>query len=107
MPSALRDARSRYQGGQISQQTLRAVENAEIRSLIERLRSEGVRIVTDGGFRSYDFLEAWEGIRRKGDAGAPSGKELEVTGRIGLLFWRRMLRTMYCPNSIFLRPEKY
>ncbi len=85
VPSALRDARSRYQGGQISQQTLRAVENAEIRSLIERLRSEGVRIVTDGGFRSYDFLEAWEGIRRKGDAGAPSGKDLEVTGRIGLL----------------------
>ena len=85
VPSALRDARSRYQGGQISLQTLRAVENAEIRSLIERLRSEGVRIVTDGGFRSYDFLEAWEGIRRKGDAGAPSGKELEVTGRIGLL----------------------
>lgn len=74
VPSALRDARSRYQGGQISQQTLRAVENAEIRSLIDRLRSEGVRIVTDGGFRSYDFLEAWEGIRRKGDAGAPSGR---------------------------------
>ena len=49
VPSALRDARSRYQGGQISQQTLRAVENAEIRSLIERLRSEGVRIVTDFG----------------------------------------------------------
>lgn len=44
VPSALRDARSRYQGGQISQQTLRAVENAEIRSLIERLRSEGVRL---------------------------------------------------------------
>ncbi len=85
VPSALRDARSRYQAGQISLQTLRAVENAEIRDLMERLKSEGVKVVTDGGFRSYDFLEGWEGIRCKSGAEALSGNGLEVTGRIGLL----------------------
>lgn len=85
VPLALWDARSQYQDGQISLQTLRAIENAEIRNLIERLKSEGVKVVTDGGFRNYDFLEGWEGVRRKSDAGSSSDKELELTGRISLL----------------------
>ena len=68
VPFALRDARRQYQDGQISRQVLRAVENAEIRNLAERLKSQGMQVVTDGGFRSYDFLEGWE-----------------VTGRISLL----------------------
>lgn len=85
VPSALRDARSRYRDGQISLQTLRAVEDAEIRNLTERLKSAGMKVATDGGFRSYDFLEGWEGIRRKTNTALSSGEELEVTGRIGLL----------------------
>lgn len=85
VPFALRDARRQYQDGQISRQVLRAVENAEIRNLAERLKSQGMQVVTDGGFRSYDFLEGWEGIRCKGGVGSLSGGELEVTGRISLL----------------------
>lgn len=85
VPSALRGARSRYRDGQISLQTLRAVEDAEIRNLTERLKSAGMKVATDGGFRSYDFLEGWEGIRRKTNTALSSGGELEVTGRIGLL----------------------
>lgn len=56
VPFALRDARRQYQDGQISRQVLRAVENAEIRNLAERLKSQGMQVVTDGGFRSYDFF---------------------------------------------------
>lgn len=85
VPFALRDARRQYQDGQISRQVLRAVENAEIRNLAERLKSQGMQVVTDGGFRSYDFLEGWEGIRCKGGVGSLSDGELEVTGRISLL----------------------
>ena len=72
VPFALRDARRQYQDGQISRQVLRAVENAEIRNLAERLKSQGMQVVTDGGFRSYDFLEGWEGIRCKGGVGSLS-----------------------------------
>ena len=86
VPFALRDARRQYQDGQISRQVLRAVENAEIRNLAERLKSQGMQVVTDGGFRSYDFLEGWEGIRCKGGVGSLSGGDLEVTGRISLLY---------------------
>ena len=63
VPFTLRDARNRYQHGQISLSALRAIENKEICKLMERLKLEGIEVVTDGGFRSYDFLEGWEGIR--------------------------------------------
>ena len=58
VPFALRDARSRYQHGQISLSALRAIENEEICKLMERLKLEGIEVVTDGGFRSYDFWKA-------------------------------------------------
>lgn len=85
VPFALRDARSRYQHGQISLSALRAIENEEICKLMERLKSEGIEVVTDGGFRSYDFLEGWEGIRCRDNADSSLEKKQEVTGRIGLL----------------------
>ena len=48
VPFALRDARSRYQHGQISLSALRAIENKEICKLMERLKLEGIEVVTDG-----------------------------------------------------------
>lgn len=85
VPFTLRDARNRYQHGQISLSALRAIENKEICKLMERLKLEGIEVVTDGGFRSYDFLEGWEGIRCRNNADSSLEKKLEVTGRIGLL----------------------
>ena len=85
VPFTLRDARNRYQHGQISLSALRAIENKEICKLMERLKLEGIKVVTDGGFRSYDFLEGWEGIRCRDNADSSLEKKLEVTGRIGLL----------------------
>ncbi len=84
IPFTLQNAREQYQNEQISLQTLHAVEDAEIRNLVERLKSEEIKVVSDGGFRSCDFLEGWEGIRYKSDACFPSVAELELTGRIGL-----------------------
>ena len=52
---------------------------------MERLKLEGIEVVTDGGFRSYDFLEGWEGIRCRINADSSLEKKREVTGRIGLL----------------------
>ena len=80
VPFTLRDARNRYQHGQISLSALRAIENKEICKLMERLKLEGIEVVTDGGFRSYDFLEGWEGIRCRDNADSSLEKKLEVTG---------------------------
>ena len=62
VPRALKDVREQYQNGQVSRQILQAVEDAEVRSLVERLELGGMKVVSDGGFRSRDFLESWEGI---------------------------------------------
>ena len=83
---------------------------------MERLKLEGIEVVTDGGFRSYDFLEGWEGIRCRNNADSSLEKKLEVTGRIGLLhhpiledfvFAAKEYRgKLYCQSSIYRRPAK-
>ncbi len=40
VPRALKDVREQYQNGQVSRQILQAVEDAEVRSLVERLELE-------------------------------------------------------------------
>ena len=52
VPRALKDVREQYQNGQVSRQILQAVEDAEVRSLVERLELGGMKVVSDGGFRS-------------------------------------------------------
>lgn len=98
VPRALKDVREQYQNGQVSRQILQAVEDAEVRSLVERLELGGMKVVSDGGFRSRDFLESWEGICSK-DAGL-SPKALlwrlqDGSVCYGILFWK---------NSHFLIP---
>lgn len=58
VPRALKDVREQYQNGQVSRQILQAVEDAEVRSLVERLELGGMKVVSDGGFRSRDFWKA-------------------------------------------------
>ena len=56
VPRALKDVREQYQNGQVSRQILQAVEDAEVRSLVERLELGGMKVVSDGGFRSREFF---------------------------------------------------
>lgn len=44
LPAALREAREQYRNEQISLLTLRAVEDAEIRNLVDRLKAEGLKV---------------------------------------------------------------
>ncbi|MCD8184676.1 MAG: cobalamin biosynthesis protein [Bacteroides sp.] len=84
-PAALQDARTQYQNGQISLHALQAVEDAEIRNLVERLESGGMKVVSDGGFRSRDFLEGWDGICCKPELQSSSAAAgLQLNGRISL-----------------------
>ena len=85
VPRALKDVREQYQNGQVSRQILQAVEDAEVRSLVERLELGGMKVVSDGGFLSRDFLESWEGICSKDGRPFSEGSPLEITGRLSLL----------------------
>lgn len=82
LPPALREAREQYRNEQISLLTLRAVEDAEIRNLVDRLKAEGLKVVTDGRFRSdawpLDFMCGLDGIRFRDDRKT----SVELTGRI-------------------------
>lgn len=82
LPAALREAREQYRNEQISLLTLRAVEDAEIRNLVDRLKAEGLKVVTDGRFRSdawpLDFMCGLVGIRFRDDRKT----SVELTGRI-------------------------
>ncbi len=64
MPHALKDVRGQYQAGCVSLQTLQAVEDAEVRNLVCRLKAVGMRVVTDGGYRCRELLTDWDEYRR-------------------------------------------
>ncbi len=84
VPSVLKDSRKKYYEGKMSRQALQAVEDAEVRRLVERLKAEGMKVVSDGGFRSRDFLESWEGICSEGNRIFSEDSPLEITGKLGL-----------------------
>lgn len=83
-PLTLEDARTQYRNEQISLNTLQAIEDAEIRNLVGRLKSEGMKVVTDGGFRSRGFLVGWEGLAYRPDTLDSASGTLELTGRVSL-----------------------
>lgn len=82
VPQLLKDAREQYRNGQITLVTLRAIEDAEIRNLVEQLKAQGMKVATDGRFRSdswlLDFMCGLEGIRIR----ALKKTAIELTGRI-------------------------
>lgn len=65
-PQVLKEARAKFQGGLISKEELRAVEDAEIVKLVDKQKAVGLTAVTDGEFRRtwwhLDFIEAIHGI---------------------------------------------
>jgi 5-methyltetrahydropteroyltriglutamate--homocysteine methyltransferase len=108
-PAGLKEARARREGGEISTDDLRAVENAAIEHIIARQADVGLRSATDGEFRRamwhFDFLEhldgvesyrAEHGIAFKGGI-ETQAKGLRVTGKVGfsthpMLYHFRFLR---------------
>lgn len=65
-PAALKYARQQFKAGEIDAQQLRAVEDAEIRLVVEQQRKAGLQVVTDGEFRRawwhFDFFEGLQGV---------------------------------------------
>ncbi len=64
----IKDARARFEAGEIGADALKRVEDAQIRELVARQKAAGLKAVTDGEFRrSYwhlDFFWGFDGIER-------------------------------------------
>ena len=94
-PPILKDARARHERGEISDEYLRAVEDAAIERAVARQAEIGLRSATDGEFRRamwhFDFLERLDGVESfRSDHGIAfkggietQAKGLCVTGKIG------------------------
>ncbi|RCX17656.1 methionine synthase II (cobalamin-independent) [Fontibacillus phaseoli] len=67
-PRALKDARLKFQNGEITAEQLREVENDEIVKLVKKQKEVGLQAVTDGEFRRswwhLDFFWGFEGVER-------------------------------------------
>lgn len=67
-PEALKEARAALEEGKISAEELRAVEDREIRRLVEEEKKNGLHDFTDGEFRRafwhLDFLAALTGCEQ-------------------------------------------
>ena len=65
-PERLKEARAKFNAGEITAEELERVENEEIIALIEKEKELGLQSVTDGEFRRafwhLDFLENLEGV---------------------------------------------
>ena len=65
-PERLKEARAKFNAGEITAEELEHVENEEIVALIEKEKELGLKSVTDGEFRRafwhLDFLEHLEGV---------------------------------------------
>ena len=65
-PESLKEARAKFNAGEITAEELERVENEEIIALIEKEKELGLKSVTDGEFRRafwhLDFLENLDGV---------------------------------------------
>lgn len=94
-PQSLKEARTKFAAGEISQEELTVVEDKSIANLVDKEKEAGLLAVTDGEFRRamwhLDFLADLTNVKRidaeqwsvefKGDK--PKGADLLFTGRIG------------------------
>ena len=57
-PQAVKDARAAYAAGTLDTAGLKAVEDEAIRDLVDKQKSAGLQVITDGEFRrSYWHLD--------------------------------------------------
>ena len=69
-PSRLKEARTRFQRNEITNEQLRAVEDDAIREVVKKQEAVGLHSITDGEFRRQffhiDFLQRLEGVAVSG-----------------------------------------
>jgi 5-methyltetrahydropteroyltriglutamate--homocysteine methyltransferase len=88
----VKENRLRWKQGEISAETLRAIENREIAETVKRLEATGMKAITDGEFRRdyfhLDFLKQLDGVSVTGGIEAKTASDgftppkLSVTGKL-------------------------
>ncbi len=93
-PAELKQARARYERGEISAEELKAVEDRRVEAVIAKQADIGLRSATDGEFRRamwhFDFLERLEGCEPFAPASGiafkgtvTKAKGVRVVGKVG------------------------
>ena len=79
-PEKLKESRKLFSEGKISQQELDSVTEDAIRDLVQKLKSEGYHVITDGEFRRtywhLDFMWGFEGVAHKPGGGVQFNDEM-------------------------------
>ena len=93
-PAALKQARQRYDEGQMSFVELRQLEDEEIHKAVRLQQEVGLAVVTDGEFRRLNFQDSFGESVAGYDAGKGSLKlyEQRVEGSIPLQRWEIPVR---------------
>ena len=88
-PAALKEARRRYDAGQISLQQLRDIEDQSIRDAVQLQEQIGLSVITDGEYRRLNFQDSFGESVAGYDAGKPSLEfyEQRVAGSSPLRRW--------------------
>jgi len=93
-PAAIKQARKQFQAGEIDAGQLRAVEDKEIRRVVELQREAGLAVLTDGEFRRawwhFDFFEGLDGVEGydavqgiQFNGVQTKARSIKVTGKLG------------------------
>jgi 5-methyltetrahydropteroyltriglutamate--homocysteine methyltransferase len=65
-PAAIKEARTKHERGEITAETLRAIEDREIEKVIKKQEEIGLKLATDGEFRRawwhFDFFRGLDGV---------------------------------------------
>jgi 5-methyltetrahydropteroyltriglutamate--homocysteine methyltransferase len=93
-PAELKQARQRYDDGQLSREELRQMEDREIRNAVRLQEDLGLAVVTDGEYRRLNFQDSFGESVTGYDAGQASLKfyEQRVEGSNPLQRWEIPLR---------------
>lgn len=71
-PAKLKEARNRFDGGKISLEELRRIEDQEVRDAVALQEQVGLDVVTDGEYRRLNFQDSFGESVTGYDAGRPS-----------------------------------
>jgi methionine synthase II (cobalamin-independent) len=67
-PAELKEAREKFSRGEITEEELKAVEDEKIKELVEKQKSIGLKVATDGEFRrswwNLDFYWGLKGVKK-------------------------------------------